>query len=181
MTSDNYQICDLELKIRNSLNLLLEKDLYLITNDLNERTVCSKLSQYIFNEFSNWDIDIEFNRMHELEKKIYVSKNKINLKNIANKFLKNSQDNEDELFQLVVITDIIIHKRNTNDNLLVIEVKKKKNVRKINKEFDYFKLDNFVDRNGNLNYKYGLYLEINSEIKNGKFDDYFKMKWFVKE
>ena len=85
-------------KIGKALHLLYEKDHFLITNGTEERSTTHKLAEYIQQLFIEWNVDCEYNRRGEYRPKAIGSK-------------KTSYP------------DIIIHRRNTKKNLLVIEAK----------------------------------------------------------
>jgi hypothetical protein len=62
-----------------------------------------------------------------------------------------------------VYPDIIVHKRNTTDNLLEIEVKMEwKNSKK---DFDLIKINEYINQ---LGYKFGVYLELAEKRENCK-------------
>jgi hypothetical protein len=88
----------------------LDKEIDLIKNDLSERSICSKLGQYLKVEivkredFKNYHIDAEYNRNYG-EIKTIVGENKEIIK---------------------IICDLIMHSRGEakNDNLIALEMKK---------------------------------------------------------
>jgi len=93
---------------------------------------------------------LNINRYQNLVKKIPLPKNSVN-----------QQDTEAK----TVFPDIIIHKRGSKeDNLLVIEVKKSTND---NNNFDKVKIKAFID-NKDYKYKYGLFLCIDMKGNNDK-------------
>jgi hypothetical protein len=84
--------------IEKSLCLLYRNDHFLITNGTEERTITHKLAEYIQQQFPEWHVDCEYNR----------------------RGISNSKDIPT---QSTSYPDIIVHRRNTKDNLLVIEAK----------------------------------------------------------
>ena len=100
---------DIERILTEAINELIQKDNYLLENDVHERTITSKMSDYIRKRIlpkdkGGWDVDAEYNR-NERKPKSLQSGN--------------------------VVPDIIIHRRGKNNpngiednNLLVLEIKK---------------------------------------------------------
>jgi len=114
-------------KITNALNSLYKNDHFLLENNINERCITNKLAAYLQNEFPYWHVDCEYNRFTDIVKKLDLPKDTINW---------------DDLEAKTIYPDIIIHHRNTNDNLIVIEVKKSNS--QINRIFDENKLIAFT-------------------------------------
>ena len=146
--------------IIDSLTFLYKRDMILLVNNVNERSICHQLAQYIKGRLRNWDVDVEYNRIENASKFIYVKKNEIKrAKSFINKYFQNMYDVNayfssksnieldelDEKIKVLVAPDIIIHKRFTQNNLLAIEVKKTKNKNIIEKEYDLLKLLKYTD------------------------------------
>lgn len=125
------------LRIINAIEVLIEKDEYLLINNLNERTISHKLGCYLQSQFNEYEVDCEYNRNCQddigLAKKIYI----------------NSEKNQ------IVYPDIIVHKRGTNkSNLLIIECKKNNNR---DYYYDREKMKHYTTtRHNNLGYKLGV-------------------------
>ncbi len=96
-------------KVKNAYLQFLKNDGYLLENDVNERSITHKFAVYLENEFSEWDVDCEYNR-NGIDKKTLIG-------------LKEKIDS-DNLVGSTVYPDIIIHHRGSHDNYIVIEVKK---------------------------------------------------------
>ena len=94
-TDQNNLVYD---KLKEALEKFRMQDFYLIETDSNERAITAKIVCYLQEQFQSWNVDHEFNRNQEDIK-------------------RDNQGNR-------IIPDIIIHKRGTNDNLVMIEVKK---------------------------------------------------------
>ena len=151
-----------------SLEKLFEKDALLVNRDynINERSVSHKLAiyieQYLFDNNLDFDVDVEYNRM-------YVTNNEdgIDVGNAVGKTINFEDHPQKERF---VYPDIIIHKRNQNINIGIIEIKMAwKNSRK---RLDYQKINEYLKQ---LDYQYGVFIEINStfnttNIEYGYFD-----------
>ena len=102
-------------RFQDSLTEFLETDKVLLEIDSNERSISHKLAEHMQSKFTGWNVDCEYNRV------IYKLK-KVNGK--------------------LVNPDIIVHHRNTLENLLVVEVKKSRNKKGIQK--DRKRLENFL-------------------------------------
>lgn len=163
---DIKQINDL---INNAMDNLYEKDAYLIINNLSERSISHKLGKYIEDllEGSDLDVDCEYDKDIQngnLRKSIFVLSEQL-----AEMKRKTS---EEELTELKVIPDIIVHQRGIVErNYLIIEIKKEYPGRTINDDFDKLKLSHFTSPNigNNLNYTYGVYLEIDTQTEKKSF------------
>lgn len=143
MSSNSLLITERNLKInvKKSLDLLLKNDIYLLRNNINERTISHKLAEYLQQIFPEWNVDCEYNRNH----------GKIKIVRLPPQECKTN-----DLEARTVFPDIIIHHRNTDDNLLVIEMKKSTNTQGI--EFDRTKLNAYKTE---LHYKYTLFIMFN--------------------
>ena len=131
----------IENKIKKALNSLYKNDYFLLENNLNERSITHKLAEYLQHEFPGWHVDCEYNRFIDLVKKLNLPTYTINLNDLEAK---------------TIYPDIIIHHRNTNDNLIVIEVKKSNS--QLNRNFDENKLIAFTK--GPYFYQFGMLIEI---------------------
>jgi hypothetical protein len=135
--------------IEASIDMLFEKDSFLLSRDydINERTVSHKLAIYLESYFSKfgYDVDVEYNRMRGDYDPDAIG-------NLMGKRLNWEDSGEDSSF---VYPDIIIHKRDSNENLLEIEIKMAwKNGKKT---FDYEKIDEYMNQ---LGYSFGAYIEL---------------------
>ncbi|OGU58728.1 MAG: hypothetical protein A2X64_00050 [Ignavibacteria bacterium GWF2_33_9] len=129
--------------------------------NINERTVTHRLGMYLAEQFPEFDVDCEYNRMEkkdDLDKIInHISKSLRNIKDYPESTLTNDTK------AVTVYPDIIVHKRKTDINLLVIEVKM--GWKKDKAEFDRIKLEAYKEQ---LKYKFAVFLiigENNSEME----------------
>ena len=127
-------------KVEKAIMLLLKNDLFLLEIKAHERSVAHKLAEYLQQEFPEYHVDCEYNRDKNISKR---------LKDIPE--CKNNQNNSSDL----VYPDIIIHRRNTDNNLLVIEIKTSNNSEKC----DLKKLELFTDSSEKFKYQFGLFLK----------------------
>jgi hypothetical protein len=119
-----------------ALNNFRERDLQLLELCADERAATHRIACYLQKYFADWHVDCEYNRKGRQSKKI-----------------------NDEL----VRPDIIVHRRNTFENLLCIEAKKAGgSTSDINE--DRKKLRGFTEESGEYSYKFGLLMIFSLEI-----------------
>lgn len=136
--------------IRQALRKFYLNDSFLFHNNVHERTLTFRLGIYLQELFFAWNVDCEYN------------------KNIAtvkgNKLLSARYNNLRKLNcgqctarkNCTVFPDIIIHRRGTSENLLVIEAKK--NASEPDKNADIKKIKEYL-KESTLKYRYGLFLD----------------------
>lgn len=138
---------EVKYKAQKAINKLFKNDIFLLTSNTNERSISHKLAEYLQQEFRDWNVDCEYNRdQHSDIKKI---------SNWKTECLKEEPKSDDSDAK-TVYPDIIIHHRNTRNNLLVIEIKKSSNTDE--GKCDIEKLKMFIK---DLNYQYGLFINFN--------------------
>lgn len=160
----------LEEFINKAIDKLIEKDKYLLDNDVNERAITHKLAehmQHIVGELL--DVDCEYNRninnnnLNDIIKRIPNNSNKEDIKNIIEE-IQNLIDKEN--YSGIVNPDIIVHKRGEcKYNTIIVEAKKSDNL-DTSKKLDDLKLRLYT-LDENLNYSYGVYIEFfsNEELE----------------
>jgi hypothetical protein len=115
---------------------LLEHDSYLLEKNVNERSISHCLAVHLAPLFPSWNVDCEYNRNHDDVKRLLLE----------------SRDTTDKDTEAVtVFPDIIIHRRSSDDNLLVIEMKK--TMSRENGDYDIRKLRAFKSE---LKYTYAV-------------------------
>jgi len=114
-------------KIERAVRLLRRNDLFLLVNDSDEWAISHKLAEYLQKEFLDWHVDVEYNR---------------------------DKDQIKTLDEEKVRPDIIVHIRNTDSNLLVVEVKKSNNLDYV--YLDKERLKKFTSLEGKYKYNIGL-------------------------
>lgn len=160
--------------VNSSINTFIMKDIYLLENNLGERTITHKLAEYLQYEFGSfYSVDCEYNRNHldpGLVKKIHITES---IERMYKDKSITELINDDSFREVSVYPDIIIHKRGNKKNLLAVEVKKSNS--RVDKAYDFRKLEAYTDQSelNNLHYEYGLYIEFN-------MNDYqnHKQVWF---
>ncbi len=144
---------DIEYRVKLAIEGLWEHDRHLLTTDASERSITHHLANYLQQQFQDRHVDVEYNRDgHEIKR----LRDPLDVSNCA------------------VYPDIIVHLRGTNDdNLLVIEVKKKSE----DNGLDEQKLVEFtkpVTQSG-LGYSYGLRLVLENDERGEE-----SLQWFEK-
>jgi hypothetical protein len=117
----------IEEMLERAVRMVLRNDLFLLVNDSDEWAISHKLAEYLQKEFPDWHVDVEYNR---------------------------DKDQVKMLDEERVRPDIVIHIRNTDNNLLVIEVKKSNNLEGV--ESDVKRLKRFTSPEGKYKYQFGL-------------------------
>lgn len=123
-----------------ALKSLIEKDGDILRADINERSISHKLAGYLEPYFSNWNVDCEYNRDHDDPKRLRIPR-----RNVRTDYIQ----------ARTVFPDIIIHKRGTDENLLVIEIKK--TTSEEGDKFDHQKLNAFKKQ---LGYKFAVFVKV---------------------
>jgi len=127
---------------------LYRYDRELLDVDANERSITHKLAEHLQQEFPEWHVDCEYNRVGCKTKKVLV--------NVG-------EPKPDDIEAKTVFPDIIVHKRWRPENLLVIEAKKASGQ---DDSGDIDKLKRFTEV-PEYRYKYGLLLKLE---QNGRFE-----------
>lgn len=125
-------------RVKGAIDQLRHKDECLIEDDTHECSLTFRLGLYIQEQFSEYIVDCEYNRMFNTSNGSRVPKS---IEGIGN-----------------VRPDIIVHQRRTEDNLLIIEMKKATGNGALDKE-KIFKLCSPP-----RNYTYGLFLQISMQL-----------------
>lgn len=141
-----------------AVEALIENDNVLLQWDVNERSITHKLAEHLQTRVQNgWIVDVEYNREGHDESKKFLSDEYFSE--------EPSRDNDKRL----VYPDIIVHKRGTNKNLVVIEVKKDTGL----DEKDSEKVEGYIQ---SLGYRYGLCISFTTD---GEItEDSFQCWWY---
>lgn len=142
---------EIEKIINNILQELIEKDSDILQININERTISHRFAVYLEKYFDDsWSVDCEYNRDHDDKKTLDI-------------FPSSTETNDTE--GKTVFPDIIVHKRKTNENLLVIEMKKSTNTSNNDRAKDIKKLEAFKRE---LNYQFAIFIDIGVDDCVGK-------------
>lgn len=123
-----------------AVNALLLHDRYLLEHDVNERSITHRLAIYLQEKFPDYHVDCEYNRLGDIPKVLHS--------------VRLNPDSADSNAQ-TVFPDVIVHKRGTADNLLVIELKK--STSRIDRSIDGAKLVAYKEE---LGYQFALFIEL---------------------
>lgn len=151
----NYNINQIKKSVENSIDQIMSNDDFLLEINVHERSICYKLASYLQEYFDDLNVDSEYNRRYDGDKKELTLEGKKSL----------------------VFPDIIVHSRNTDHNLLVIEIKKSNNS---NTTKDDLKLREFTSiynkpDKAHYNYTYGLQIIFNV---NNVHENPTNMRWY---
>ena len=100
------------------------------------------LASHLQREFADWQVDCEYNRNHELPKTVRLP--------------TRDAPSWDDTHARTVFPDIIVHRRDRDENLLVIEVKKSTAPPRL-EEFDKEKLRAFRKE---LGYRFAVFISL---------------------
>lgn len=124
---DDAEFAKAERRINSAVESFLARDRYLLDCDVNERTLTHKFAEHLQKEFADWDVDCEFNRNHDDPKRLNLP--------------RRHDLTSDDLNATTVYPDIIVHRRGSDQNFIVIEAKKSTNPEPI--DWDLTKLKAF--------------------------------------
>lgn len=144
---------EVKRKVEQSIVELVKNDEYLLRYNCNERSITHKLAEHLQNLFQDYNVDCEFNRNYDDIKELEIPVGE------TSKF-----DTEAK----TVYPDIIIHKRGTDENLVVIEVKKDSNYKNGN-DYDQIKLRGYKKE---LHYRYAIFICLDTSYRTGKYQLY---------
>ena len=140
-------------------------DRYLIDKNVHERSLTFRLGMYLQQEFSGWDVDCEYNRNCQT-----FHNNKILSVRCVHEPQFNCEGCNNRK-KCTVFPDIIIHKRGTDQNLLVIEAKCNANEQQITEDCE--KLQAYLSES-TLSYRCGLFIN----FRRTSADTLSTLKWF---
>lgn len=103
---------EVRFRLEAALSRLLENDRYLLEQNLSERSISHRCAEHLQGVFPEWHVDCEYNRNFEQVKRLEIG-------------VPDTSPGETEA--RTVYPDIIVHRRGTDENLLVVEVKKSNN------------------------------------------------------
>jgi len=108
------EAADVRVRLDAALAKLVANDSYLLTTNLGERCIATRLSMYLQEQFPEHHVDCEYNRAGNTPKRLDVPAE-----------CANGRDNNGEA---LVVPDVIVHRRGAEGpNVLVLELKKSSN------------------------------------------------------
>ena len=135
-------LADLQDRLARAVCDLYRYDGDLLGLEANERSITHKLAEHMQRWFPGWHVDCEYNRRGEKPKTL--------------DHLRFGKISPHDTVAKTVYPDIIVHRRNTRDNLLVLEFKKKDHISGAN---DEAKIRAFTT-DESYQYRYGLLLAL---------------------
>jgi len=135
-------------KLNLACNAYINKNEFLLKNDVNERSITHKFAECLTPLFTEWDVDCEYNLIGNNE----------DIKMIKTIQIRTETLQSDDTAEKTIYPDIIIHhggKIGSENNLLVIEAKK--NPSKKENDDDVAKIKTIMKE---LRYKFGVFLRI---------------------
>lgn len=133
---------NMRARVERSIVRVLDHDAFLFEVNANEESVSHKLAEYLQQEFPRWHVDREYNRYEDQIKRLI-------------------DYDTDRVFP-----DIIIHRRGTEENLFVIEVKMDANLSEEDTEDEKQKVRLYCEEIG---YCYGLFLNFGQGNPEGMY------------
>lgn len=151
---DRFIVKDVVKRFESAVDRLLCCDVHLLTVDANERSISHKLAEHLQSMFTNWDVDCEYNRDGHDPKRVDLG----------------AVDAFEGQKNASVYPDIIVHRRGTDENLLIVEVKKSSNRRRDALAHDRRKLLAYLR---SLGYTVGILVVFNTD---GQMENMYTME-----
>lgn len=155
-----YSELEVKEKLEIALGMLLKNDAFLLEHDVNECSSSHKLAEYLQQLFPDYHVDCEYNKRGEDIPKT-----------IQKYWEKLKGDNP------LVYPDIVVHRRNSEDNLLVIEAKNSSNGSQKERDYDLIKLKAYLSRGDKYSYKVAAFIE----YPVGSREVVFRPQFYTKE
>jgi hypothetical protein len=158
---------EIQDQLKKAIEILFEKDNWLLTQDLSEQSISHKLAEYLQDCFPDYNVDCEYNGNIDSDnarKSINVLKEELSQIGLLRD--KERDDLEKEFTTRAVFPDIIIHRRKTNEhNICIVEVKKSTSA--VPFDYDQIKLKYYTSNNleNALKYKLGVFIIFNTGSK----------------
>jgi hypothetical protein len=146
LSSDQIQYLNRHLPgeaVAPALSELLVNDHDLLSIDANERSITFRFAMYLQSHFPGWTVDCEYNRDGTEPKRLGHLE-----------LYPHSDDDEAK----TVFPDVIVHRRGTSQNHLVLEFKK--STSRVDRQIDLRKLRGYKQQ---LGYEHALFVEVGTE------------------
>jgi len=127
-------------KVVNAIREFYQHETFLLEKDLGERTLTHRLAVHLEQEFPDWDVDCDYNRLGE------------RLLKLPHGTIISTDDGLGKS----IFPDIVVHRRAVPENLLAIEVRKATNHQP--PEHDEHKLRGLTDPHIWFAYRIGVFL-----------------------
>jgi len=129
-------------KVVTALREFFAHEIYLLENDLGERTLTHRLAVYIEKQFSGWQVDCNYDRLGERTLRLPHG----------------TIVSTDDHLGKSIYPDIVVHQREIPNNLLAVEVRKASNHQPV--EHDQHKLQALTDPHIWFAYRIGVLLTL---------------------
>lgn len=129
--------------VLDALTKLFEKDVQLLGLNVSEESAAAKIAQYLQPHFPAMHVDVEYNRMGNAPKKVAWS------------------GKPEEVYP-----DIIVHLRDTDTNILAIELKKDSNPESKSKD-----ISKLLAYRNELGYKHALFMRLGVKASAGSVSE----------
>lgn len=161
---------DIRGRVEKAVQCLVENDLYLFENGACERAITHRFAVCLERVFPDWHVDCEYNLLPPDNQNVIEFKYANLMARRRDRRIENLPEEE----AVSVYPDIIVHRRGTNENLLVIEVKRSNDRDEI--RFDRLKLYAYC-QDKHLNYRYALLIRFQKPEKEKHFVDAQVTQW----
>lgn len=173
------EIGELIARLRATMEDFFKNEADLISQNPHEDSLTGHLLGCIMNHFSglNLNIDTQYNK-RILENEVVNKQTQFLIDTLPIKKWPQTWENGQLNINKEILPDIIIHQRiNGENNFLAIEIKKVSNVSAQDRTWDDLKLKAMTG--GDLNYDFGLFLDINTKV-DVTSEDRFSMRIYEK-
>ncbi|MEP1034407.1 hypothetical protein [Ekhidna sp.] len=146
-------------RIKSAVDSFILEDSELLEQDAHEASITGHLMEHLAVEFDDFEynIDTQYNKMI-LENVLIKKEAEFLISSLPlNKWPENWEDDQERALK-AILPDIIFHDRaSSNENFIIIEVKKSTNKSKEDREWDILKLKEMTA--GQLNYQFGVFID----------------------
>lgn len=140
---------EMRRRLEGALEKLLNQDADLLRLDVNERSITHRLAVYLEEQFPGWHVDCEYNRLGAEPKRIHEIRTQLDS--------ATGEPMAEDTIGRTVYPDVVIHRRGTDENLLVLELKKSSNP--LPRSLDEDKIRAYRSE-PQLGYQFGAYVEV---------------------
>jgi len=155
-----YSQEEIDQLLKSALYLLIDRDRELLEIDVNERTLSHRLAVYLEGLFLGWNVDCEYNRLNDRVKRTHYERCQYLAENITT---------VDDTKGKTVYPDIIVHRRRTTNNLLVVEMKCSSS--SVPDECDIVKLQSYKT---DLGYDFAAFVKLKTDTS---INEPFTIRW----
>ena len=166
----DFDITEIQRRVFLAIEDLSTHDYYLFEMGAGERAIAHRFAVWLEKVFPGWHVDCEYDiLLYEINDVITKKVTQISIKRKDGK-LKHLTEPE----EANVIPDVIVHRRGSRDNLLVIEIKKS-----LDEDFIAYDLEKLraYCSDPALGYKFGLFIRFKDPREDGLIVDSELTNW----